>query len=357
MGPDDIGAERLGHGYAITAHRSQGSTVDVAHVLDDGGGRELAYVAMSRARTASHVYVTALDPRPSRRAARLGMGPATPPTMDHRPPPDSPPATAARHRRAGRANGTGWPRPIPPDVTDQLTRLRHQIAQVEADRADLHAGTGRWADTPVGHAHQALQDAQRSHDHDLRPGPGPLSRAVGPTPSPPSRTSQRHQPSPKPTPPGRRPSDPTTTNSASRLDRLGSDARTLEAAQQARTDFLAAHPDIVDRISEIDHAITQQHRLPVQQTRPPIQSTRRRPPTPPPSRPPPRTHPPPTNRRSHPSATNRRPRNLTTANGHQLGKLIEAYGAVRQRTKVAGQTALPDLRVPMANGATRAITA
>ena len=63
MGPDDIGAERLGHGYAITAHRSQGSTVDVAHVLDDGGGRELAYVAMSRARTASHVYVTAADPR------------------------------------------------------------------------------------------------------------------------------------------------------------------------------------------------------------------------------------------------------------------------------------------------------
>ena len=63
MGPDDIGAERLGYGYAITAHRSQGSTVDVAHVLDDGGGRELAYVAMSRARTASHIYVTAANLR------------------------------------------------------------------------------------------------------------------------------------------------------------------------------------------------------------------------------------------------------------------------------------------------------
>ena len=43
MGPDDIGAERLGYSRAITAHRSQGATVDVAHVLDDGGGRELAY--------------------------------------------------------------------------------------------------------------------------------------------------------------------------------------------------------------------------------------------------------------------------------------------------------------------------
>ena len=61
MGPDDIAADRLGYGYAITAHRTQGSTVDVAHVLDDGGGRELAYVAMSRARNASHVYTTAAD--------------------------------------------------------------------------------------------------------------------------------------------------------------------------------------------------------------------------------------------------------------------------------------------------------
>ncbi|MDQ2729157.1 MAG: AAA family ATPase [Actinomycetota bacterium] len=61
MGPDDIGSDRLAHGYAITAHRAQGSTVDAAHVLHDGGGRELAYVAMSRARTASHVYVTAGD--------------------------------------------------------------------------------------------------------------------------------------------------------------------------------------------------------------------------------------------------------------------------------------------------------
>jgi hypothetical protein len=55
MGPEDISAERLSCGYAVTGHRSQGSTVDMAHVFDDGRGRELAYVAMSRARTACHV--------------------------------------------------------------------------------------------------------------------------------------------------------------------------------------------------------------------------------------------------------------------------------------------------------------
>ena len=63
-------------------------------------------------------------------------------------------------------------------------------------------------------------------------------------------------------------------------DRLGRQAGKLEAAQQTRSDFLAAHPQIVGRISQLDHAITQQQRLPVQ----PNPTTRRvadaRPPSP-----------------------------------------------------------------------------
>lgn len=39
----------------------QGATVDRAHVLADGGGRELAYVAMSRVSGTSHAYVAADD--------------------------------------------------------------------------------------------------------------------------------------------------------------------------------------------------------------------------------------------------------------------------------------------------------
>lgn len=51
--------DRLDHGYAITVHRAQGATVDTAHHLADGGGRELAYVALSRARQHTTVYVEA----------------------------------------------------------------------------------------------------------------------------------------------------------------------------------------------------------------------------------------------------------------------------------------------------------
>ena len=42
-------------------HRSQGATCERAHVYEDGGGRELAYVAMSRAREHTHLYVAADD--------------------------------------------------------------------------------------------------------------------------------------------------------------------------------------------------------------------------------------------------------------------------------------------------------
>jgi conjugative relaxase-like TrwC/TraI family protein len=56
---EQLGNDRLDHAYAITVHRMQGATVDRAHVFADGGGRELAYVAMSRARDSTHVYVTA----------------------------------------------------------------------------------------------------------------------------------------------------------------------------------------------------------------------------------------------------------------------------------------------------------
>ncbi len=58
---EEIGQSKLAHGYATTVHRSQGATHDIAHVYEDGGGRELAYVAMSRAREETCVYLAADD--------------------------------------------------------------------------------------------------------------------------------------------------------------------------------------------------------------------------------------------------------------------------------------------------------
>ena len=52
--------ESVQHGYAITAHKSQGATVDRAHVVAGGSGMEgteWAYVSNSRARDETHVHV------------------------------------------------------------------------------------------------------------------------------------------------------------------------------------------------------------------------------------------------------------------------------------------------------------
>lgn len=59
--PEENGPNRLALGYATTVHRSQGATFDTAHLFGDGGGRELGYVGMSRARASAKVYVVADD--------------------------------------------------------------------------------------------------------------------------------------------------------------------------------------------------------------------------------------------------------------------------------------------------------
>jgi ATP-dependent exoDNAse (exonuclease V) alpha subunit len=58
---EQLDSDHLDHAYALTVHRVQGATIDTAHVFADGGGRELVYVAMSRARGMTRVYVVADD--------------------------------------------------------------------------------------------------------------------------------------------------------------------------------------------------------------------------------------------------------------------------------------------------------
>jgi conjugative relaxase-like TrwC/TraI family protein len=55
----EIDDDHLDHAYALTVHRTQGATVDTTHVLADGGGRELTYVALSRARTTTQIHAVA----------------------------------------------------------------------------------------------------------------------------------------------------------------------------------------------------------------------------------------------------------------------------------------------------------
>lgn len=57
--PGEYVAEHVELGYATTAHRAQGATVDTAHAVIGGSGasREVLYVMLTRGREANHVYV------------------------------------------------------------------------------------------------------------------------------------------------------------------------------------------------------------------------------------------------------------------------------------------------------------
>jgi len=143
MGPEDIGVDRLGYGYAITGHRAQGTTVEVAHVLDDGGGRELAYVTMSRAWSASHVYTTASDL--AQAAQRLAWSWDD----ERRQQWATDQARAAERLEALRGEHRQLLGSIPPSVTGQLAQVREQQASLEEDLADLRTGVGRWGNTPL----------------------------------------------------------------------------------------------------------------------------------------------------------------------------------------------------------------
>jgi hypothetical protein len=96
---DELAADRLAHGYAVTVHRAQASTVDVAHRFEDGGGRELGYVSMSRGRERNTVqsWPTA-STRPSKISHGTGPSnaePAGPSTPAPPPPTPSPWSTTA----------------------------------------------------------------------------------------------------------------------------------------------------------------------------------------------------------------------------------------------------------------------
>jgi hypothetical protein len=172
-----IGADRLTHAYALTVHRAQGVTADTAHVLDNGGGRELAYVAMSRARSTTRVYVPAGSLDDAVEQLRWSW---------------------TDERRQRWAHDQGQPQPDVHRLVrefDRLTKFADRQAfastagagfervqrrrAIEAEIAELQSGSGRHAHTPAGQAARALAAAERALNQarqDAADALGPFNR-------------------------------------------------------------------------------------------------------------------------------------------------------------------------------------
>ncbi len=177
---EELGADRLDHAYATTVHRSQGMTVDVVHQLCDGGGRELAYVAMSRARLRSTAWVVADSAEQAQEDLVRDW------STEHRPRwaidtgvPDiasryaRPPGVVPDRldRRLARARLATERRALealtPPDPSRDLVSVQQALADLRETERDLDTGQGRWRDTDVGAAAReririvgALREAQ-----------------------------------------------------------------------------------------------------------------------------------------------------------------------------------------------------
>ncbi|HLA14396.1 MAG TPA: hypothetical protein VJZ25_05175 [Gemmatimonadaceae bacterium] len=173
-------AQQLDHAYALTGHAAQGATVDRAFVLlsDQGALREWGYVACSRAREDTRLYIVGdahgrethvrnLEPdHASVRIARALTAPSSEQlALESTAVPSSSHASlrALAHRR------------------EQLDRAR---LRAEARLAEAETSASSWAGVVGGG--RGLNYAQRSDSNESRSGPPPSS-------SPTSRPTWTHR--------------------------------------------------------------------------------------------------------------------------------------------------------------------
>ena len=187
----ETGADRLALGYATTVHRSQGSTTTQAHLFADGGGRELAYVAMSRARQSTNAWVVADDVGQAADDLRRDWGARRTPTwaLDTGLPwsaegirelgPALPVSDRARvvaialaQAKASRDALRGLERP---GRAGELGEARAALSRAEKGLSDLQAGAGAYSSTEAGravsdlaHAQAALTRAKWTAEHGSR---------------------------------------------------------------------------------------------------------------------------------------------------------------------------------------------
>jgi hypothetical protein len=158
----DLDAKHLDHAYAVTVHRAQGATVDRAHLLAAGGGRELAYVAMSRARESTVVHVVADDldvavddlrREWSSERRDLWILDVDEPSAGGRRRPDLARRVHDALRSARlRAEREAVLATLPPDRTREILATHLRIGEIETSLDHLASGGGAFAGTPVGDA-------------------------------------------------------------------------------------------------------------------------------------------------------------------------------------------------------------
>ena len=253
MSSDDTGADKLAHSYAITAHRSQGLTSDVTYALEDGGGRELAYVAMSRARGQSHVHVVAGNVPEAASRLVWAWG------QERR-------QTWAISQGQQKTLAELWAerarllRSLPPDVSNELGQARQGLERAERDWADLRSGEGRWAGTKSGEAALVVRYAAVEHERASRAledeglgwwGRHKARRELAGAAASFDKALETWK----------RLGKLYDAELEAQRERLAGDVTSLEHTQAARDNYLRQHPEVPGRLAELDGAIQREEEL------------------------------------------------------------------------------------------------
>jgi hypothetical protein len=263
---DELAAARLAHGYAVTVHRAQASTVDVAHRYEDGGGRSLGYVSMSRGRECNTVHVVAdnldqaaedltrdwsVDHR-ARRAIDSGTPATEPLAVEHH---HHAPAgmRAALHHARLQAERDAIAAAIPHNHGAELAATDRRLAALRQERTDLLTGHGRYAGAPEGDAARDLIHARRQRvdaEHHAATATGWRDRRHW-TKEVACRSKRETA--------AQTAYDHTTAPQAHRLDQISNDLEAerdeARTAQRDRTEWLAQHPEATRRIHQLDREL------------------------------------------------------------------------------------------------------
>jgi len=256
----EIDKDHLDHGYALTVHREQGATADRTHSLAEGGGRELAYVAMSRARGPSIVHAVAdnLDQaiedithdwsaeRSQRWVTRTAQ-PGVDPTV--RVWPEDPGAKRARLVAELAALDMFGP----PAVTADLAAARKDLERLRLARRDLDRGTGRWVHTPAGKAARQLDKARQQRqaaEHRAQLAAGRrerhhwrrVARVAGSAEARAQADWTTH-------------TKPATQTLDRRIVRAEHRVADLESQAAFRSRWLAEHPDLARRVEHVQREL------------------------------------------------------------------------------------------------------
>lgn len=182
MRGEQLDEKHLDHAYATTVHRAQGATVDRTHVYADGGGRELTYVALSRARDATTIHCVAdsndqavedLERDWSHdRRQRWTLDTDFPAAPGQRTRPTLQPRVGVGLRLGRlRAERAAILAAMPADTGAEHGRLAMRRRKLTTELEALRAGAGPYADTDLGktarHLTAARADLARS-EADLR---------------------------------------------------------------------------------------------------------------------------------------------------------------------------------------------